>query len=150
MANAFWEKIVRCHQKHTNGAYDRVLHSLALLSAISPLCFLTVDLNRYQEYSALHHVQHRSSLVLDAVALAFVLLTISWDLLYLALPSDKQIPKSILAVMDLLLSISLITIGDLVLSNRTATGECFRPLGECTTVAQGLMQGAGGLIILTS
>jgi hypothetical protein len=52
--------------------------------------------------------------------------------------------------MDFLLSISTITIGDVILSNRTATGKCFPPLGECTTSALGLMQGAGGLMILTS
>ena len=150
MVNAFTKKITRWQKKHVEGAYDHVLHVFALLSAIPPLCFLTVDLNRYQENSALHHVQHRSSLILDAIALAFVLLTILWNLLYLAIPRDSQMPSRILAAMDILLSISVTAIGDAILSNRTALGKCFSPLGECTTRALGLMQGTGGLMILTS
>jgi hypothetical protein len=150
MVNAFLKMIANCQKKHGEGAYDHVLHALALLSAITPLCFLTVDLNRYQENSALHHVQHRSSLVLDAIALAFVLLTILWDLLYLTISRDSPMPSWILAAMDFLLSISVITIGDVILSHRTADGKCFPQLGECTTSARGLMQGAGGLMILTS
>ncbi len=59
-------------------------------------------------------------------------------------------PAWILAAMDFLLSMSTITIGDLILSNRTALGKCFLQLGECTTTALGLMQGAGGLMILAS
>ena len=147
MMNAFSKKIARCHLE---GAYDHVLRALALLSAIPPLCFLTVDLNRYLENSALHHVQHRSSLTLDAVALAFVLLTILWDLLYLTISRDSQMPPWILAVMDLLLAISVTTVGEETLSQRTATGKCFSELGECTASALGLMQGAGGLMILAS
>jgi hypothetical protein len=150
MVNAFTEKIARCHKKHVEGAYDHVLHAFALLSAIPPLCFLTIDLNRYLENSALHHVQHRSSLVLDAIALAFILLTVLWDILYLTIPRDNRMPSWILAAMDILLSTSTTAIGDAILSNRTATGKCFSPLGECTTTALGLMQGAGGLMILTS
>jgi hypothetical protein len=150
MVNAFLEKIAVCQKKQAEGAYDHALHALALLSAISPLCFLTVDLNRYRENSALHHVQHRSSLVLDAIALAFVLLSMLWDLLYLTMPRDNQMPSWILTAMDLLLSISTTTIGEEILSQRTALGKCFAPLGECNTSALGLMQGAGGLMILTS
>jgi hypothetical protein len=150
MVNTFLKMIASCQKKHGEGAYDHVLHALALLSAITPLCFLTVDLNRYQENSALHHVQHRSSLVLDAIALAFILLTILWDLLYLTISRDSQMPSWILAAMDFLLSTSMITIGDVILSHRTADGKCFPQLGECTTSARGLMQGAGGLMILTS
>jgi hypothetical protein len=71
MVSAFKEKIARFHKRHVEGAYDHVLHAFALISAIPPLCFLTVDLNRYLENSALHHVQHRSSLILDAIALAY-------------------------------------------------------------------------------
>jgi hypothetical protein len=150
MVNAFIEKVVRLRNKHVEGAYDHVLHAFAIVSAIPPLCFLTVDLNRYQEYSALHHVQHRSSLILDAIALAFVLLVILWNLLYLTIPRESRMPSWIIAAMDFLLSTSVIAIGDVLLSNRTASGKCFAQLGECTTRALGLMQGAGGLMILTS
>lgn len=150
MVNAFTKKTARWYKRHVEGAYDHVLRALALLSAIPPLCFLTVDLNRYQENSALHHVQHRSSLILDAIALAFVLLTILWDLLYLTISRDSKMPSWLLAAMDFLLSTAMTAIGDAILSDRTATGKCFSPLGECTTTALGLMQGAGGLMILTS
>ena len=83
-------------------------------------------------------------------ALAFVLLTILWNIFYLTMPRDSQIPSWIVAAMDFLLSTSVTAIGDAILSDRTANGKCFSPLGECTTTALGLMQGAGGLMILTS
>jgi hypothetical protein len=147
MVTAFLKKIGK---KTKEGAYDHVLHAFAILSAIPPLCFLTADLNRYLENSTLHHVQHRPSLVFDAVGLAFVLLTILWDLLYLTIPRDSQMPSRILVVMDFVLSWSTTSIGESIISNRTAVGKCFAPLGECTTSARGLMQGAGGLMILSS
>jgi hypothetical protein len=151
MVNAFLEKMSMCQKRQVGGAYDHILHALALVSAIPPLCFLTVDLNRYLENSALHHIHHRPSLVLDAVALAFVLLTILWDLLYLTIPRDSRtMPAWIPAAMDFLLSVSVVAIGDVILSHRTASKQCFSQLGECSTTAIGLMQGAGGLMILVS
>jgi hypothetical protein len=137
------------HKKFIEGRYDHVLRPLPLLPAVPTLALFAVDLHRYERYSALHHAHHPPSLILDAIALAFVGLTILWALIGLTTGRYGQMRPWFFAFMDFLLSTAALGLADTTFSLRNST-NCFRPLGECTTSVRSIMQAAGALLIITS
>jgi hypothetical protein len=147
---AWKEKLSDFHQKRLDGYYDPVLRAIPLFLAVPVLALLAVDLDRYQRNSAFHHVQHRRSLVLDAVALSFVGLTILWYMVYFTTSRYANISPWLLAAMDCLLSLPTTILGEMVLSMRTSTKGCFPPLGECGGSTMGIMEATGALLIIMS
>lgn len=144
------KEIGPCQKKLREGYYDPIIRAIALFFAIPALVLFAIDLNRYEENSASHHVRHRQSLILDAIALAFVCVTVLWDFLYLTISRYRKKPALPLALMDLLLSTALLALADATLSTRTSPKLCFQPIGECSASVQSIMQAAGALLIIAS
>jgi hypothetical protein len=75
-------KLEPYHQKYLRGDYDNLVRTLPLLTAVPAVALVAVDLHRYTKNSKLSHVQRPSSLILDAILLAFLSLDILWALVW--------------------------------------------------------------------
>jgi hypothetical protein len=147
---ALWEKLRSYHEKCVEGHYDLVLRSLPIFPAVPAIILVAIDLDRYQKNSALHHVQSRKSLTIDALALAFTSLLIVLDLVFVSVRPYRPRFPILLAAMDFILSNGMLALADSIFSKRTAGGVCIQPLGECSASAHSIMGAAAGMLIIAS
>jgi hypothetical protein len=144
-------KLEPYHKKCLQGDYDNLLRSLPLFTAVPALVLVAVDLHRYTENSKLHHVQRHSSLILDAILLAFLSLDILWALVWNIICRYRKIElRAWIFCVDLLLLTAVLSLGDTALSMRSSKKNCSNVLGECNDTALAIMRAAGALVIITS